>query len=93
MSDRSDAAIRLPHDGPDFVTREDVDDRNVLGLVRRYEQFATDVDQRLKDIVMLLGNMRADFVTERDRIDQLERDLVAHRDELAQQRKKTARKK
>jgi hypothetical protein len=70
------------------------DEADMLALVRRYERFAVDVDQRLKDICTLLSNMRGDFVTERDRIDQLERDFAEHRgvvNELG--RKRTARKK
>jgi hypothetical protein len=60
-------------------------------LARRCEFALTDIDQRLKDIVLLLGQMRADLRTERDRTDQLERDIVDHRnhiDELASRRRK-----
>jgi hypothetical protein len=70
------------------------DDRDVIGLVRRYERSMVDIDQRLKDIVMLLSNMRADLHSERDRTDQLERDFAEHRgvvNELG--RKRAARKK
>ncbi len=77
----------------EYVTH---DDHSTLGLVRRYEQSIVDIDQRLKDIVMLLRDMRADLVTERDRTDALERDMVEHRkyvDELGQRRKTAARKR
>jgi hypothetical protein len=52
-------------------------------LARRSERALVDIDQRLKDIVMLLRDMRADMRTERDRTDQLERDMVEHRKTLA----------
>jgi hypothetical protein len=61
------------------------------GVVRRYERSFVDIDQRLKDIFQLLRDIRADLVTDRDRIDQLERDFVGHRkhvDELAARRVK-----
>ena len=71
------------------------DDHSTIGLVRRYEQSIVDIDQRLKDIVTILRDMRGDLTTERDRTDQLERDMVEHRkyvDELGQRRKAAAKK-
>lgn len=81
------------HGEVEYVTH---DDHSTIGLVRRYEASIVDIDQRLKDIVMILRDMRGDLVTERDRTDALERDMVEHRkyvDELGQRRKTAARKK
>lgn len=65
------------------------DDVDLLGIVRRYERSQLDIDERLKDIVTILRGMRADFATERDRTDQLEREMAEHRkyvDELTARR-------
>ena len=90
MSDDGDAR-QVYEPGPIVTDPEDL-----LALVRRYERSAVDTDQRLKDIVMLLRDMRDDLRTERDRTDQLERDFVEHRkalDEMAARRTKATRRK
>lgn len=65
------------------------DDVDLLGIVRRYERSHVLIDEQLKDIVTILRGMRADLVTERDRTDQLEREMAEHRkyvDELTARR-------
>jgi len=93
--DDSDAAIRVFHDEePTFERPSDQPD-TMRGLVRRYEQSFVDIDQRLKDITVILREMRADLVTERDRTDQLEREMVEHRkyvDELTARRVRAAKR-
>jgi hypothetical protein len=68
-------------------------DNELLALIRRYERFAVDVDQRLKDIVMLLRVDRERIAEDRERIDQLERDFVDHRAVVADLTKKRKARK
>jgi hypothetical protein len=80
MSDNSDSTRR----NVDIAFDSSTTDRDdLLAIIRRHERTAVDIDQRLKDIVMLLGEMRQEMRTERDRTDQLERDIVEHRKALA----------
>jgi hypothetical protein len=89
---QSSPAIAVPET---FGTGDLADRPDIAGLSRRFDRFAVDVGQRLDDILMLLKQDRADRLTERDRVDALERDMTSHRkyvDELGQRRKRAARK-
>lgn len=70
---------------------EDADE--LRGVARRYERSMVDIDQRLKDIVTILRDMRQDLLTERDRTDRLERDFVDHRAVVADLTKKRKARK
>lgn len=61
------------------------DDVDLLAIVRRYERFATDVDQRLKDIELLLRQDRRDTD---ERIDQIEQDVASVAAKLSNRKKK-----
>lgn len=75
----NDAPARRHTDGPEFhAPGELADNADLIGIVRRYERFATDVDQRLKDIVLLLQTQRSELLDERARIDKLETDVAEH---------------
>jgi hypothetical protein len=76
----------IPNRAPDDATARE----------RRMERALVDIDQSLKDIKMLLGHIRNNQNTERDRVDQLEREFVEHRkyvDELTVRRRKAAGRK
>ena len=72
----------VPLHPDDEFDRSEVDEWRAVA--RRSERALVDIDQRLKDIVLILRDMRADLRTERDRTDQLERDMVEHRKLLAE---------
>lgn len=82
---------------PQFHQTGDLaDERDVLGLARRFERHVVQTNVTLEAILSELRLARLDRETERDRVDQLERDFAEHRGvvaDLTKRRIAAARKK
>lgn len=76
-----------------YQTGELADERDVVGLCRRFERHVVQTNVTLEAILAELRLARLDRETERDRVDQLERDFAEHRGVVANLRSRTAARK
>ncbi len=98
MSDHSSSSIRIEYDPPDVDPVRSIAEE-VAGLSRRLDSFTVEMREGMKDLMTVLRIDRGTRSDLDERANQLERDVIEHRQRLGQleqaakRRLRVARKK